>query len=101
MSQRHTLANKYMDTNQAILVLQGRVAILTASISAQQQELDVDNLAISQLQGTLKTQLDNLTDEQIAVLPQVQDLQAKVDAQDKIEELTATPDTAEINSIPQ
>jgi len=90
-----------MDTNQAILVLQGRVAILTASISAQQQELDVDNLAISQLQGTLKTQLDNLTDEQIAVLPQVQDLQAKVDAQDKIEELTATPDTAEINSIPQ
>ena len=90
-----------MDTNQAILVLQGRVAILTASISAQQQELDADNLAISQLQGTLQTQLDNLTDNQIANLPQVQDLQAKVDAQDKIEELTATPDTAEINSTPQ
>ena len=68
------------DTNQAITVLQGRVAFLTASISAQQQELDADNLSISQLQGTLQTQLNTLTDDQIAALPQVQDIQAKLDS---------------------
>ena len=67
-----------MDTNTAILLLQGRVTLLTSLINASQQELDADNLAISQLQGTLKTQLTSLTPDQLASFPQVVELQTKV-----------------------
>ena len=66
------------DTNQAIAILQGRVTLLTALIDVSQQELDADNLAITQLKGTLQTQLTSLTPDQLASFPQVADLQAKV-----------------------
>ena len=60
-----------MDTNQAIAILQARVTLLTNNISAQQQELEANQTAISQLQGTLTTQLSKVTDEQVKAFPQV------------------------------
>ena len=67
-----------MDTNQALNILQGQVEISTGIVNVQQNLIDALNLAITQLQGTLQTQLTSLTPDQLASFPQVADLQAKV-----------------------
>jgi hypothetical protein len=68
-----------MDTNTAINTLQGQAQILIASANVQNQLIEAFNIAISQLQGTLTTQLQSITDEQFATLPQTIALQSQID----------------------
>ncbi len=46
-----------MDTTQAVATLQSMATTLQSNVTGYQAQLDAINLAISQLQGTLTTQL--------------------------------------------
>lgn len=62
-----------MDTNTAISTLQSLLQTVQSNRIGFQAQEDALTLAISQLQGTLKTQLDELTPEQVTELsPAVQ-----------------------------
>jgi len=88
-----------MDTNHAIVILEGRNTILAASISAQQQEFDANTLAISQLKGTLTTQLESLADDQVQTFPVVRAIIADRDGAKAALEEANTAHKAAISAL--
>lgn len=57
-----------MDTNQAITMIEGLITQATVTRDAQQALIDGYNVILGILQGTLKTQLDSVTLEQLSTL---------------------------------
>ena len=82
------------DTNTTIDSLKALSNTLRSTGNGQLAQADAIDLAVSQLQGILKTQLATLTPEQIQVIPQVADLAQQVsDLTDQVVTLQSS-DTA-------
>lgn len=57
-----------MDTNQAVTMVEGLISQATAIRDSQQALIDGYNVILGLLQGTLKTELNSLTPDQVASL---------------------------------
>lgn len=57
-----------MDTNAAIDLVQGLIKNCTDAVTANQAEIDGLTVVLNILQGTLATQLQSITPEQLAAI---------------------------------
>ena len=89
------------DTNATIDSLKALSNTLRSTGTGQLAQADAIDLAVSQLQGILKTQLATLTPEQIQVIPQVADLAQQVsDLTDQVAILQNPVADPQLDTVP-